>query len=155
MRWAWECSRTGHQNVACAALADAFGYQYPYFEHINAMLNMDGFLTKKEKWHTARMRKNQITAYRGCSINEIESGEFGHSWTLDKEVAHFFADAHHGKVVAVTLRRSSHCACWLDTSESEIIATGVTKADIVQIEDAAHSQINMEWSKRKHVTPMR
>ncbi|MDA8377237.1 MAG: hypothetical protein M0Z50_09295 [Planctomycetia bacterium] len=101
------------------------------------------------------MRKNQITAYRGCSICEIENGEFGHSWTLDKEVAHFFADAHNGKVVTVNLCGLSNFAVWLDTSESEIIATGVMNADIVQIEDAAHNSIDMEWSKRKHITPLR
>lgn len=48
MRDAWECSRTGHQNVACQALADAIGYQYPYFEHINAMIVMNGFLNGRE-----------------------------------------------------------------------------------------------------------
>lgn len=154
MRDAWECSRTGHQNVMCAALADGFGFEYPYFEHVELIINSDGFLNKKELWHTKRMRKKEIKVFRGCSIKEIESGEFGYSWTLDKEVARFFADAHSGKVVTVTISASSHFAVWLDTSESEIIITGIDESDILSVENANHQINNMNWTERKHLTPL-
>lgn len=154
MRDAWECSRTGHQNTMCAALADAIGFEYPYFEHVELIINSDGFLNKREQWHTKRMRKKEIIVFRGCSIKEIESGEFGYSWTLDKEVAHFFADAHDGKVVTAKMSVLSHFAVWMDTAESELIITGVNESDIISIESANHQITNMEWTKRKHLTPL-
>ena len=154
MRDTWECSRTGHQNVMCGALADAIGFEYPYFEHVELIINSDGFLNKKELWHTKRMRKKEINVFRGCSIKEIESGEFGYSWTLDNEVAHFFADAHSGKVVTAKVSGLSHFAVWLDTAESELIITGMDESDILSVENANHQIDNMNWTKRKHLTPL-
>ncbi|MBE7566815.1 hypothetical protein [Acidithiobacillus sp. HP-11] len=154
MRDAWECSRTGHQNVMCGALADAIEFEYPYFEHVQSIINSDGFLTKKELWHTARMRKKEIMVFRGCSTKELENDEFGYSWTLDKEVAHFFADAHDGKVVTAKVSGLSHFAVWMDTAESEMIITGIDESDILSIENTNYQITNMEWTKRKHLTPL-
>ncbi|OCX68709.1 hypothetical protein A6M27_10775 [Acidithiobacillus thiooxidans] len=154
MRDAWECSRTGHQNIMCAALSDAIGFEYPYFEHVESIINSDGFLTKKELWHTARMRKKEINVFRGCSTKELENDELGYSWTLDREVAHFFADAHCGKVITAKVSGLSHFAVWLDTAESELIITEIDKSDILSVENANHKINNMKWFERKHLTPL-
>jgi hypothetical protein len=33
----------------------------------------------------------EVTIYRGCSVAEIENGTFRFSWTIDKNIAYFFA----------------------------------------------------------------
>ncbi|MDA8379107.1 MAG: hypothetical protein M0Z50_19120 [Planctomycetia bacterium] len=157
MRRAWECSRAGQSNFACSALGDALGgFDRAYWEHVGHMISLPGFLTRKEKWHSARLKGKGVTVYRGCSDAEIDAQELGYSWTLDKEVAGFFASIHGGKILTATFGARMGDGAWLDTAESEIIWTAQWDDDVVTaIEDAPAQAVGMNWDKRKHLTPSR
>jgi len=157
MRMAWECSKAGHSNIAVAALGDAHcGGDIAYWEHVAIMMGMDGFLTAKEKWHTARM--TDVTVYRGCSQAEIDAARdegdcLGYSWTLDKEVSKWFAQQHAGKILSATVVsvKASDLA-WLDTPESEVILI-MPWSDAIRIEDAPTERIDIDWDTRTPITP--
>ena len=154
MRRAWECSRAGQSNFACSALGDALGgFDRAYWEHVAYMLTIPGFLTKKERWHSAR--RSGVTVYRGCSESEIQAQELGYSWTLDREVAAWFAQVHHGKILTVTFSPSLSDGAWLDTAESEIIwPVGWDDVQDMLVEDAPEHTTAMQWDKRRHITPL-
>ena len=123
------------------------------WEHVANMTCIPGFLSSKEKWHSARLRG--VTVYRGCSDAEIAAQELGYSWTLDKEVAGFFASVHKGKILTATFLAGMAGGAWLDTAESEIIWTAQWDDDVVTaIEDAPAQAVGMNWDKRKHLTPL-
>ena len=92
---------------------------------------------------------------QGCSDAEIDARELGYSWTLDKEVADFFASAHGGKILTAAFRAGMADGAWLDTAESEIIWTPMWDDQVVTtIEAAPTKTVGMAWDKRKHLTPL-
>ena len=153
MREAWECAKGGQGNIATGALAAAIFCETASLEHIEIMCAMPGFLTPRERWHTARL--DGATLYRGCSEAEIDSPELGLSWTLDREVADFFARIHHGKVISTTFDKRAMGGAWLDTAESEVILTIWKDPDDLTrlIEDAQGAKKDMTWDTRLHLTP--
>jgi hypothetical protein len=70
---------------------------------------------------------NEFKVYRGCSLTEIESGLFRYSWTLDADIAHFFAHEYRRnshldcKVVEKTIKKNDVLAYFSDREESEIL----------------------------------
>jgi hypothetical protein len=49
------------------------------------------YLMKKKELKIYNSLPKSITIYRGMTVEELESGDFGVSWTLSKERAEFFA----------------------------------------------------------------
>jgi len=155
MRMAWECSRAGQPNIASSALGDALGgYDRAYWENVADLIRLPGFLTDREKWHSARL--GGVTVYRGCSDIEIDAPQedqgLGYSWTLDRDVAEWFAHVHLGKVITARLDRKD--AVWLDTAESEVIWPMACVDVILAIEPPAGEQKRMDWDTRRHITPL-
>jgi hypothetical protein len=70
---------------------------------------------------------NEFKVYRGCSIAEIESGLFRYSWSLDVDVARFFAYEYRRnshldcKVVEKTIKKNDVLAYFSGRKESEIL----------------------------------
>ncbi len=67
-----------------------------------------------------------VTAYRGMSVSESQSGAFGMSWTLSKEKAEEFAfttynDEPRGVVVSTTIERDNILYFDPSDNESEIV----------------------------------
>lgn len=71
-----------------------------------------------------------IRIYRGCSIQEIKSGKFRFSWTLNKDVADFFAHKYSrnslikSEVVQKTVSKSKLIAYFNDRDEEEVLYIG-------------------------------
>jgi len=70
-------------------------YQYKEFLEIVLWENEERpfreyFMSKSERNYFKKLPK-MITIYRGMTVAEFESGDFGLSWTLSKKVAEFFA----------------------------------------------------------------
>ena len=77
MRRAWECSRAGQSNIACSALGHAMGgFDYAHWEHVAYLPSIPGFLTTKEKWHSARL--SGVTVYRDAPMPRLTRG----SWDI-------------------------------------------------------------------------
>ncbi len=74
---------------------------------------------------------DKVTIYRGMTLEEYESGQFGISWTLDPEVAHKFKDTYWRNldtnhlaeriVHQLEIDKDDIIAIILDRNESEII----------------------------------
>jgi hypothetical protein len=70
---------------------------------------------------------NEVIIYRGCSLNEIESKQYRYSWSLDKEVACFFAFKYHRNdgiecgVIEKKVSKNSLLAYFNDRAEAEVI----------------------------------
>lgn len=68
-----------------------------------------------------------VTIYRGCTKAEAESGNYGISWTTDKNVAEFFAheyirrDTDNGVVMEAQISKSLICAVILGRDEKEVV----------------------------------
>ncbi|OFC40740.1 hypothetical protein BAE30_16380 [Acidithiobacillus caldus] len=161
MREAWECSRTGQQNVACIAIADALRIKNrrTLNQKIASLISAPGFLSEDEKQQTSQLRAG-TTLYRGCSAAEIiaarAGGCLGYSWTLDREVADFFADAHSGGAVLTAHYDDSIAAgVWLDTKESEVVWPGAKWKHVVSESQPSKSWMErgMCWDKRQVIKP--
>jgi hypothetical protein len=73
-----------------------------------------------------RSLPDQITIYRGMSSVEIDSGNYGISWTLDKKIAQFFTNYYRnglkdGLVVEKSVLKKDIIAYFSDRKEKEII----------------------------------
>ncbi|MHB8254460.1 MAG: hypothetical protein ACYDEV_12355 [Acidiferrobacter sp.] len=128
LRECWTCSKTGN---LLSRIVENVGWNTgndpeTIFEQI---VNLPGFLTKRERWYTQRIRRKTLVAYRGCE----GADDLGFSWTLSRDVAEFFSGRMTGGKV-VTARIQRPCA-WLDTAEHEVIALYVDRRDILSIED--------------------
>lgn len=73
---------------------------------------------------------DQLTIYRGMTVEEYESGNWGVSWTLNRDTATFFCDMYdrnyrdkdkHKMVHAVTIDKCKAIAYLNDREEQEII----------------------------------
>lgn len=144
----WECSKRG--NLLLDELCDMD--PIPRMEWISTILDSPGFLSSREKWYANRLKKKDVIVYRGCSEKEHESGFYGVSWTLDPEVAEFFARCQIKNCVILTAKITG--AIWLETVESEIIALEVCSDDIVAV-DSADKKLDkkMDWDLMVPVRP--
>lgn len=151
LRQAWECSKFG--NVLLDAVEDVTGTRAR--EYLEPVLSTKGFLTRREEWHAARLRRREIIGYRGCSLREVEGDDLGASWTLDRRVAEFFARraiGGDGRVVTARIR----AAVWLETPESELVCLHVDKSDLIAAEKAGiGSAIDLPWERVKPMAPRR
>lgn len=143
LRDAWEVSKRG--NLLLNALAEVDLY---YAEEIPTIINLPGFLTTRERWHTQRAR--EVTVYRGCSVDELNNKAYGLSWTTDKEVAVWFASRCKNPIVVTA---KSRIDAWLDTSESECIVVWMNHDNLIEIEVASSETQKINWNKRKSITP--
>ena len=68
-----------------------------------------------------------VTIYRGCTKDEVDSEDYGISWTTDKKVAEFFAkeyirrDTKNGVVIESTIPKADIFGVMLNRNESEVI----------------------------------
>lgn len=86
-------------------------------------------MSKKEQKYLSTLPEN-LTIYRGMTVQEFESGDFGVSWTLSKDVAEFFAytygrnhaTAHLPKMVhELQVKKSDIVAYFSERKEFEVI----------------------------------
>ncbi|MHB1621583.1 MAG: hypothetical protein ACYCTY_16800 [Sulfuricella sp.] len=158
LRDAWECAKFG--NVLIDAIYSVCGSapaEYIEWEYIECVIHATGFLTRREAWHAARLRRHVVVAHRGCSAAEATADKFGeislgYSWTLNRGVAEFFANrgSEAGVVVTAKIRRG----VWLDTPESEIIGLDVSQADLLEVAPAGNGpSITLPWENVETVFP--
>ena len=71
---------------------------YQYREDVKFAFNADcndkGYLMVDKELAYLRKLPEEIKIYRAMTVDELESGDFGVSWTLDKSVAAFFAEKY-------------------------------------------------------------
>jgi hypothetical protein len=60
------------------------------------------FMMDEDERKCLDLLPSELTIYRGCSLAEIESEKFRYSWTLNKDIANFFANEY---------RRNKHIKC--------------------------------------------
>ena len=157
LRQAWECAKVG--NVLIDAIHEVWAFPAP--EEIQSVIHAPGFLTTREKWHTSRLRRRAVVAYRGCEVSETIADKFGDvnlglSWTLDRRVAEFFAGRLRsdgsGRVVTAKIRNG----VWLDTKESEVIGLWIDTDDIINIEPAGSGpSVAGPWESVRTIAPRR
>ncbi len=75
-------------------------------------------MSKKERDYLAAL-PDQITIYRGMTIEELSQKSFGNSWTLKREVAEFFANDYLRNYATNHLEKVVH---ELIINKSEVIA---------------------------------
>lgn len=149
LRECWECSRIG--NLLLQAWADVTG-EDPTPAQVMKMLRVPGFLTKRETDVANLFSGKRIQAYRGCTPDGVK----GMSWTLDMEVAEFFAQRYREPGVEPVIATAAiKSPIWLNTAESEIIGLEVDAADILSVEplDASKPEVYMEWETRRPIVP--
>jgi hypothetical protein len=84
-------------------------------------------LMTAEEFNHLNNLPSQVTIYRGCSLSEIESGDYRFSWSLDKSVAEFFANKYFrntglkGGVTRLTVPKSKIRAYLDGRNEQEVI----------------------------------
>lgn len=85
------------------------------------------FLMNEEERIFFNSLPKNVTIYRGCSMQEINSGKFRFSWTLNKDVADFFAHKYSrnslikSKIVQKTVSKSKLIAYFNDRDEEEVL----------------------------------
>jgi len=103
-----------------------------------------GYSTKKEQKFFEQIGNDQIL-YRGCTLEEVESGCYGVSWTTDRKIAEFFAYRYedilkrNGKrpcVVGVKAKDANICGILLERGEKEVILIDIDKdkVDVIATE---------------------
>jgi len=80
--------------------------------------NREYLMNKKERDFLAKLPE-QITIYRGMTLQEKESNNFGISWTLDKNIAVFFANEYQRNYSTNYLQKTIH---ELTINKNELIA---------------------------------
>ncbi len=101
-------------------IKQTFSSEEPYREKL---------MSKKEQKYLSTLPED-LTIYRGMTVQEFESGDFGVSWTLRKDVAEFFAykydrnhsTAHLPKLVhELQIKKSDIIAYFGERKEFEVI----------------------------------
>ena len=101
---------------------------------LNNIIGRDSMMLKYEKEYLNSL-PNEITIYRGMTIEESISNSFGISWTLKKEKAEFFANTYgrnhdtQGKpktVMEIKINKKEVIAFFKDRKEYEIIYINTT-----------------------------
>lgn len=77
----------------------------------NAFRKMDAppnFIMNQDDLLTLESLPDKITIYRGMTVKESKSGDFGVSWTLDKTIADFFAYKYNRNFSTSHLEKTVH-----------------------------------------------
>lgn len=86
------------------------------FSKINAELE---FIMEQEELDLVNNLPDKITIYRGMTVKERNSGNFGVAWSLDKKVAEFFAYEYERNHCTRKLEKTVHT---LVINKNEMIA---------------------------------
>ena len=150
LREAWDGAKTG--NNLLAALEDTIGYSG--LDEVDEIVFTPGFLTPRELWHTKRLKHTVVTIYRGCDEDEAETTDdsYGYSWTLNREVAEFFAWRRPKNGHVLTAQVPGHLLAWLDSPESEVVAIGVESSMGVTTRKHQYGGGAVAWSKMRVIT---
>jgi len=91
--------------------------------------NREALMTSRERSYLRRL-PDEITIYRGMTKSELDSGKFGLSWSLKREIAEFYAitfqrnSATTGQeklVHSITIKKHEVVAYFAGREEFEVI----------------------------------
>jgi hypothetical protein len=112
----------------CFTLTDMHENEYKYLitYFLNERPNREWMMTKKER-KLFKELPEEVSIYRGCSVTEINSGNFRFSWTFNKKTAEFFAFKYNknlaieSNIVERTVSKKSIIAYFQEGGEEEVI----------------------------------
>jgi len=107
LRYAYDCSD------------DLYEYRFDVKHAFESQEDQKDFLMTKQERIFLQNLPEQITIYRGMTVDELKEGTFGCSWTLKKEVAEFFAYTYHRNLSTSHLEKTVH---EIIIDKSEVIA---------------------------------
>ena len=117
-------------QLAYTASDNLFDYKADVFKAFSAdHTERDHLMNARERNYLNRL-PDEITIYRGMTKSELDSGNFGISWTLNRERAEFFAktyarnyatDKYEKVVHALTIKKQDVIAYFAGRKEFEII----------------------------------
>ena len=124
-KYYWYALKTAYSNSD-----NLFRYKNEIKEAFNSNeVDRTSLMEKQELKYFNRL-SNKITIYRGMTLLELESEEFGVSWSLKEDIASFFAYTyqrnmstnHHKKVVCKKIvDKEKIIAFFNDREEFEVI----------------------------------
>lgn len=131
-RWPLYCEIMDNRKVTRAAAI--YGYREALCKgradyRAISIYEEQGFTTE-EMLRSKKERKlweslpDKVTLYRGCSTKEAEFGNFGFSWTLNRQIAEFFAFMNYQKdraVYSILADKEYISAVILERSEDEAL----------------------------------
>jgi len=88
------------------------------------------FLMDEEDFEVYNSLPEKLIIYRGMTNEELESGDFGVSWTLSKEIAGFFAHTYGRNFSTEDKPKTIH---QLEVSKVEIIAYFGREQEVIYI----------------------
>ena len=102
-------------------------YLKMYLKHLSSC-GINNFMSSYERRYYKRLPE-KITIYRGISVSEYESGNYGISWTLSKKKADFFSTykrngVEKGITVKKYVRKKDIIAYISSRNEKEILYIG-------------------------------
>lgn len=109
-------------------MSDFANQEYDFIESFlfGERKNSHFFMSEEERKFFESLPE-KVTIYRGCSLEEIESGKFRLSWTLSKKIAEFFANEYRENegidcdVVELTVPKTKLFGYVNDRTEEEVI----------------------------------
>lgn len=110
--------------------SNAFKYKNEIKMYFTSEKLINEFLMTAEELQVFNTLPEELTIYRGMYREEFENKDYGFSWTLDKNVAEFFADGYihnynkineKGIVVELNICKKDVIAYLNERSEKEII----------------------------------
>lgn len=125
------------RNLTPDAAKFGFSFAYtcghaPKLEALAVLKRLENYLPVLEDEHAKAFFSElpeRVTLFRGTSVSERENGNFGISWTTNKQTAEFFAfrfqkkkhDAKDGVVLTTEISKHDVLAVFTDRSEDEIL----------------------------------
>lgn len=85
------------------------------------------FIMNEDERKQFELLPEQLTIYRGCSKAEINSKKYRFSWTLNRDVAKFFANEYHRNagvecdILELIVKKENLLAYFNDKEEEEVI----------------------------------
>ena len=142
LRECWTCGRI--RNLLLLAIEqEGCGTD----DMVRQIVCLPGFLSSKEEWHTRRVRRKNLRVYRGVDAKEDPLD--GLSWTLDPDVARWFAQRRTAPGVVITAEVAA--LAWLDTSEHEVISAYIDR--VIDVEPVSTGNIQIDWCNRPRLRP--
>jgi hypothetical protein len=133
MRLLWESERSGKRVIDLFREVMQLPDDYPINDWvIRDMLDMPGFLSRKEWQATKAIRGKTIEVWRGRKLAENERKDYGilwttkdgYSWTTDEDIARRFAACWFEPAVVVRAHVSGDDCYVLHNADSEIVVLG-------------------------------
>lgn len=101
----------------------------------------------------------EITIFRGMTVDEFKSGDFGISWSLKKEVAEFFAKyfrnchvTYYPKTICeLKIKKSDVIAFFNGRNEEEIIYDYASHKNKIQMKPKRHSVKESKEEKARRI----